>query len=173
MKSGMNVILTGMPGAGKSTAGVLLAKTLGMSFIDTDLILQTNAGMKLCDILALRGAEEFGRLENEALLSVEADNAVIATGGSAVFCESGMAHLKNNGTVVYLDVPLPELEKRLTGIRTRGVVMKEGETLAQLLEERLPYYERYADVTVRESGGTEETVAAIAEAVATRREKRN
>ncbi len=169
----MNVILTGMPGAGKSTAGVLLAKTLGMSFIDTDLILQTNAGMKLCDILALRGAEKFGELENEALLSVEADNAVIATGGSAVFCESGMAHLKNGGTVVYLDVPLPELEKRLTGIRTRGVVMKEGETLAQLLEERLPYYERYADVTVRESGGTEETVAAIAEAVAKRREKRN
>lgn len=93
----MNVILTGMPGAGKSTAGVLLAKTLGMSFIDTDLILQTNAGMKLCDILALRGAEKFGELENEALLSVEADNAVIATGGSAVFCESGMAHLKNGG----------------------------------------------------------------------------
>ena len=168
----MNVILTGMPGAGKSTAGVLLAKTLGMSFIDTDLILQTNAGMKLCDILALRGAEKFGELENEALLSVEADNAVIATGGSAVFCESGMAHLKSGGTVVYLDVPLPELEKRLTGIRTRGVVMKEGETLAQLLEERLPYYEKYADVTVRESGGTEETVAAIAEAVAKRHEKR-
>lgn len=168
----MNVILTGMPGAGKSTAGVLLAKTLGMSFIDTDLILQTNAGMKLCDILALRGAEKFGELENEALLSVEADNAVIATGGSAVFCESGMAHLKNGGTVVYLDVPLPELEKRLTGIRTRGVVMKGGETLAQLLEERLPYYERYADVTVRESGGTEETVAAIAEAVAKHRGKR-
>ncbi len=168
----MNVILTGMPGAGKSTAGVLLAKTLGMSFIDTDLILQTNAGMKLCDILALRGAEKFGELENEALLSVEADNAVIATGGSAVFCESGMAHLKKGGTVVYLDVPLPELEKRLTGIRTRGVVMKEGETLAQLLEERLPYYERYADVTVRESGGTEETVAAIAEAVASCRGKR-
>ena len=168
----MNVILTGMPGAGKSTAGVLLAKTLGMSFIDTDLILQTNAGMKLCDILALRGAEKFGELENEALLSVEADNAVIATGGSAVFCESGMAHLKSGGTVVYLDVPLPELEKRLTGIRTRGVVMKEGETLAQLLEERLPYYERYADVTVRESGGTEETVAAIAEAVASCRKKR-
>ena len=168
----MNVILTGMPGAGKSTAGVLLAKTLGMSFIDTDLILQTNAGMKLCDILALRGAEKFGELENEALLSVEADNAVIATGGSAVFCESGMAHLKKGGMVVYLDVPLPELEKRLTGIRTRGVVMKEGETLAQLLEERLPYYERYADVTVRESGGTEETVAAIAEAVASCRGKR-
>ena len=120
----MNVILTGMPGSGKSTAGVLLAKALGKSFVDTDLIIQQTAGMKLTDVIAAFGADGFRERENAALLSVNETDAVIATGGSAVFCESGMKHLKRNGIVVLLDVPLPELKKRLTEIKTRGVVMR-------------------------------------------------
>ena len=157
----MNVILIGMPGAGKSTIGVLLAKALGKSFVDTDLIIQQAAGMKLADILARFGAERFRKMEDAALRSVTGTDAVVATGGSAVFCENGMEHLATGGTVVYLDVPLPDLEKRLSGIKTRGVVMKEGETVGQLLNERRPYYEKYADITVRESGDIESTVSAV------------
>ena len=162
----MNVILTGMPGSGKSTAGVLLAKALGKSFVDTDLIIQQTAGMKLTDVIAAFGADGFRERENAALLSVNETDAVIATGGSAVFCENGMKHLKRSGIVVLLDVPLPELKKRLTEIKTRGVVMREGETLEQLAEERAPYYAGYADITIRESGDIESTVARIAESIA-------
>ncbi len=161
----MNVILIGMPGAGKSTVGVLLAKSLGKAFADTDLLLQTRAGKRLMEILTESGADEFEKLENDTLLSIGDDETVIATGGSAVFCERGMAHLKENGICVYLDVPLSSLEERLTNIRTRGVVMKEGETLAQLLEERKPYYEKYADVTVKGKSNPEETVTAIVNAL--------
>ena len=161
----MNVILIGMPGAGKSTVGVLLAKSLGKAFADTDLLLQTRADKRLMEILTESGADEFEKLENDTLLSIGDDETVIATGGSAVFCESGMAHLKENGICVYLDVPLSSLEERLTNIRTRGVVMKEGETLAQLLEERKPYYEKYADVTVKGKSNPEETVTAIVNAL--------
>ena len=161
----MNVVLIGMPGAGKSTVGVLLAKSLGKAFADTDLLLQTRAGKRLMEILTESGADEFEKLENDTLLSIGDDETVIATGGSAVFCERGMAHLKENGICVYLDVSLPALEKRLTDIKTRGVVMKEGETLAQLLEERKPYYEKYADVTVKGKSNPEETVTAIVNAL--------
>lgn len=157
----MNIILIGMPGAGKSTIGVLLAKALGKSFVDTDLIIQQAAGMKLADILNRFGAERFREMEDEALRSVTGTDTVVATGGSAVFCENGMEHLATGGTVVYLDVPLPDLEKRLSGIKTRGVVMKEGETVGQLLYERSPYYEKYADITVHESGDIESTVSAV------------
>lgn len=162
----MNIILTGMPGSGKSTVGVLLAKALGKSFIDTDLLIQSAAGMKLAEIIEKYGNDGFEERENAALLSVADTNAVVATGGSAVFCRSGMEHLRRNGIVVLLDVPTDELSKRLTGIKNRGVVMREGETIAQLAEERAPYYAKYADITVRESGDIESTVARVAEEVA-------
>ena len=162
----MNIILTGMPGSGKSTVGVLLAKALGKSFIDTDLLIQSAAGMKLAEIIEKYGNDGFEERENAALLSVADSNAVVATGGSAVFCRSGMEHLRRNGIVVLLDVPTDELSKRLTGIKNRGVVMREGETIAQLAEERAPYYTKYADITVREIGDIESTVARVAEEVA-------
>ena len=113
----MNIILTGMPGSGKSTVGVLLAKALGKSFIDTDLLIQSAAGMKLAEIIEKYGNDGFEERENAALLSVADTNAVVATGGSAVFCRSGMEHLRRNGIVVLLDVPTDELSKRLTGIK--------------------------------------------------------
>ena len=163
----MNIVLIGMPGAGKSTVGVLLAKSLGKSFTDTDLVLQKAAGMKLTEILSRFGTERFKEMEDVALRSVRETDAVIATGGSAVFCEEGMRHLKRSGVIVYLDVPQSELESRLTEIKTRGVVMREGETVGQLLEERRPYYEKYADITVhgrRDAESTvNETVKALAE----------
>ena len=162
----MNIILTGMPGSGKSTVGVLLAKALGKSFIDTDLLIQSAAGMKLAEIIEKYGNDGFEERENAALLSVADTNAVVATGGSAVFCRSGMEHLRRNGIVVLLDVPTDELSKRLTGIKNRGVVMREGETIAQLAEERAPYYAKYADITVRKIGDIESTVARVAEEVA-------
>ena len=161
----MNLILIGMPGVGKSTIGVLLAKALGRSFIDTDLIIQTEQQRKLCDILDESGAEEFKRIENGVLENVETDGAVIATGGSAVFCESGMRKLRKNGVTVYLRLPLAELEKRLGNITTRGVVMRSGETLADLERLRAPLYEKYADVTIDEAGDAESTVEAVLDAV--------
>ena len=146
----MNVILIGMPGVGKSTIGVLLAKALGYSFVDTDLIIQAKSGRKLADIIAGDGADAFEALENEALESVEADKTVVATGGSAVFCAAGMEKLKSRGVAVYLRLPADELAKRLGNIRTRGVVMRDGigMSLRDLYDERLPLYEKYADITV-------------------------
>lgn len=161
----MNVILIGMPGVGKSTVGVLLAKALGYSFVDTDLIIQSETGMKLSDILAEKGAEGFSEIENDVLWNLDADKAVIATGGSAVLCEKGMRRLTESGTTVYLFLPPEELEKRLGNIKTRGVVMREGETIADLAAERAPYYEKYADVTIRETGGIEDTVKAVLDAL--------
>lgn len=162
----MNIVLIGMPGVGKSTIGVLLAKATGRSFVDTDLIIQTEQGRRLCEILAAEGAEGFKRIENGVLERLDADNAVVATGGSAVFCESGMRRLMGSGVTVYLRAPLAELEKRLGNIKTRGVVMREGETLAGLWAERAPLYEKYADAVVDESGDTESTVNAVLTALA-------
>ena len=120
-----NIILTGMPGCGKSTVGVILAKTLGMDFIDTDLIIQIQQKDKLQPLLDRYGTERFRQFEEQALLSVTAkEDTVIATGGSAVFCEQGMSHLKKNGICVYLEVPCDELVKRLKNIRGIEDVVK-------------------------------------------------
>ena len=161
----MNLILIGMPGVGKSTIGVLLAKALGRAFIDTDLIIQTEQRRKLCEILAESGAAEFGRIENGVLENLETESAVIATGGSAVFCENGMRKLKERGVTVYLRLPLAELAKRLGNIKTRGVVMQSGETLADLARRREPLYEKYADIVIDEAGDAESTVEAVLDAV--------
>lgn len=158
-----NIILTGMPGCGKSTIGVILAKTLGMDFIDTDLIIQLQQSEKLQTLVDAYGTERFRDFEERALLSVTArGNAVIATGGSAVFCEKGMEYLKKSGICVYLELDCEELERRLTNIKTRGIAAKKGMTVADIFRERSPYYEKYADLRI-DCGGLsiEEAVAEI------------
>ncbi len=162
-----NIVLIGMPASGKSTAGVLLAKAIGYGFIDTDLLIQNRERALLCDIIQAKGAEEFLRIEEQVNSELWAEHCVISTGGSVVYGEKAMLHLKELGTVVYLKLSEPALEKRLKNIFRRGVVMRTpGETVAQLYAERVPLYEKYADVTIDCEGHTvEETVQAIAEAV--------
>ncbi len=143
-----SVTLIGMPGAGKSTVGVLLAKSLLMDFTDTDLIIQRETGKSLCEIIEADGTESFLETENRIILSHHFHNCVIATGGSAVYGKEAMDKLKEISTVVYLSLPVEELEKRIKDIHTRGVAMKNGVTLRELFEERRSLYEKYADFTV-------------------------
>jgi shikimate kinase len=160
MKS--NIILIGMPGAGKSTLGVLLAKAVNYSFMDTDLIIQNQQGRRLYEIINESGIEEFLRIENAALKAVNAKNTVIATGGSAVFGVEAMEHLKADGIVVYIRLSLEEIKKRVRNIKTRGIAMKKGKTLEDVYRERVPLYEKYADIIVDGEGtGIEECVELI------------
>ncbi len=143
-----NISLIGMPGAGKSTIGVILAKSLLCDFTDTDLIIQKKTSKSLCDIIDERGTDGFLKLENDIVCQQSFENAVIATGGSVVYGEEAMAKLKEISTVVFLDVSVSELEKRLSNIKTRGVAMKKGTTVLDLYTERLPLYKKYADITL-------------------------
>ena len=143
-----NVILIGMSGAGKSTLGVLLAKALGYCFTDTDLLIQQREGSLLQDIIDREGLDYFMDAEERAVLAVDADCTVIATGGSVVYSEAAMAHLRTLGRIVYLSVDFAELQQRLFNIKTRGIVFKGSNDLRSVYEERLPLYEKYADLTV-------------------------
>lgn len=143
-----NVVLIGMPGAGKSTVGVLLAKSLLKNFVDTDLIIQQKESDSLCAIMQRTGVEGFIALEDEIISQCSFHNSVVATGGSAVYGEKAMQNLKKNGVIVYLKVSCDELEKRIHNIRTRGIAMKEGTTIKELFGERKALYEKYADITV-------------------------
>lgn len=159
-----NIILIGMPGAGKSTIGVLLAKTMLFSFIDTDLLIQGKYSKSLSDIIKEKGTDEFLKIENDVICSSSFENAVVATGGSAVFGEKAMEKLKKNGITVYLKVDVKELEKRINNIHTRGIAMKDGMTLNEIFSERKELYEKYADITVDCTNLTaEESVDKIAE----------
>lgn len=151
-----NITLIGMPGAGKSTIGVILAKSLLMDFQDTDLIIQKKTGKSLCTLLDEEGTEGFKKTENSIICTQNFTNTVIATGGSAVYGNEAMEKLRSEGVVIFLDVAIDELEKRLSNIRTRGVVMKKGSTVKELYEERLPYYKKYADITLKCTGLTAE-----------------
>lgn len=137
-----------MPGAGKSTIGVLLAKTMLMSFTDTDLLIQKKYSSSLCSIIADKGIEEFLKIENDVICEENFENCIVATGGSAVYGAQAMSALKENGILVYLKLSPAELEKRINNIHTRGIAMKEGTTIAELYEERASLYEKYADITV-------------------------
>lgn len=147
-----NIILIGMPGAGKSTVGVVLAKKLGYSFVDADLVIQSREGKLLHELIAERGVEGFWKLEEAVGESIETKRTVIATGGSAIYGEKAMVHYKQIGTVVYLSLPLEEIRKRLGDLTERGVTLRDGQDLDSLYAERLPLYERYADVTVECEG---------------------
>jgi shikimate kinase len=147
-----NIILIGMPGAGKSTVGVILAKTLGMHFTDTDIVMQEHAGRLLQDMIDTEGPDVFKKREEETILSLNCQNTVIATGGSAVFSENAMEHLKSGGTVIYLKISLEEMVRRLKNITTRGIVLVPGQSLPAMYHERIPLYEKYADRTIDCSG---------------------
>lgn len=154
-----NLILTGMPACGKSTLGVVLAKTLGMRFVDTDLLIQEVENRKLQEIIDEQGMEEFLRIEERVLSGVQTENSIISTGGSAVYSDKAMKHLKSIGDVVYIKLSLNEVERRLNNIKTRGIAMKQGETLADLYNMRVPLYEKYADITIETEGmGIEESI---------------
>ena len=144
----MSIILIGMPSCGKSTLGVLLAKRLGYHFIDSDLLIQEKAGKLLHEIISKDGNEGFIRLENEINQQITDEDAVIATGGSVVYGEEAMAHLKTLGKVVYLKIPYDEMCRRLGDFSHRGVVMRHGNTLEEMYAERQPLYEKYADLTI-------------------------
>ena len=157
-----NIVLIGMPGVGKSTIGVILAKVLGYQFIDTDLVIQKEEGKLLKDIIAKVGPEGFIEVENRINASIEAENSIIATGGSVIYGRKAMEHLSTIGTIIYLSLPFEELEKRLSDIKGRGVVLKEGKTLKDLYYERTPLYEKYADIVIDEKGlNVEETIDKI------------
>ena len=155
-----NIVLIGMPGSGKSTVGVLLAKALGFLFTDVDLLISHKAKKPLQRILDEDGLEAFLALEEEVGSRLRAENTVIATGGSMVLSDKAMRHLKTLGTVVYIDVPFEEIERRVTNIKTRGIVFHPNETLADVYRERKPLYERWADLSVRveATDGIEDTV---------------
>ena len=157
-----NLILIGMPASGKSTVGVILAKVIGYDFIDSDLLIQKREGMRLSEIIEKKGIDGFLAVENAVNASVEASRSVIATGGSAVYGEEAMRHLREIGAVIYLQVDYEVIARRLHNIRQRGVALREGQTLRDLYDERCVLYEKYADLIVREgSGEIEEVVARI------------
>lgn len=165
-----NVILIGMPGVGKSTSGVILAKVLNYDFLDSDLVIQKKMGKRLKDIILERGIHGFNALENEINSEISVSDTVIATGGSVVYGQDAMDHFKEIGTIVYLRIGYDNLDKRLGDLDERGVVHKEGQTLLQLYEERTALYEKYADVTVDLD---DKNVAETVDAILTELEKYN
>lgn len=143
-----NIILIGMPGAGKSTLGVLLAKAIAYDYIDTDVTIQAHEGRTLQQILDTDGGTGFCELEARYLATLDCHQCVVATGGSAVYSERAMHHLKSLGLVIYLELSLAELLPRLDNLDSRGVVMAEGQSLGDLYLERAPLYQHYADLTI-------------------------
>jgi len=161
-----NIVLVGMPGCGKSTVGVILAKTLGMSFTDTDLLICAKEGTTLQNIIEEKGLAYFENVENEVGEKLWVKNTVVATGGSMIMYEKAMAHLKEIATVVYIDVSLQELKRRLVNIKTRGITFGKGETLEDIYAIRTPLYQKYADITVNaDSFSIEETVTKLTEMI--------
>ncbi len=161
-----NLILIGMPSAGKSTAGVLLAKKIGYGFVDTDLIIQGEEQELLPTLIEEKGPEGFLAIENRVCSGLFVSRCVVATGGSVCYCEQAMEHLKSLGRVIYLEISANETEKRISSFLRRGVVMRKGITnLRELHKERVPLYEKYADIVVDCSGLTiDETVETLAAA---------
>jgi len=165
-----NIVLTGMPAVGKSTIGVLLAKRLGMAFVDTDILIQTAEKQSLQALIQAHGLEKFCDLEEQHIRALKCTGTVIATGGSVVYREGAMRHLAAGGAVIYLEIDLAGLERRLSDIDARGVVVAPGQSLAELHGERLPLYRQSAHLTVNAAGVTpDQLVARIIERLDTRR----
>lgn len=147
-----NIVLIGMLGVGKSTIGVILAKELGYQFIDSDLVIQQQEKRLLREIIEQEGVDGFLEIENQVNAGIQAEGAVIATGGSAVYGAEAMEHFRQTGTVVYLRLTYEKLKKRLGNLRGRGVVLRKGQTLHDIYRERSVLYEKYADIIIEETG---------------------
>ena len=161
-----NLIFIGMPAVGKSTVGIVVAKRLGMRFVDADLLIQEQEKKLLREIIADVGEEGFLKIENQVNAEVQAENSVISPGGSVIYCEEAMRHYKEIGTVVYLKASYQTIKRRIRNPKKRGVVLREGQTLRDLYNERVPYFEKYADITVCEDGcRIEETIENVLNAV--------
>lgn len=147
-----NIVLIGMPGVGKSTVGIILAKVLGYQFIDADLVIQKRENRLLHEIISEEGLDGFLKAEENAnvYIAQNEEKSIVATGGSVVYCEKAMQELKKTGRVIYLELEYDQLKKRLGNLKGRGVVLKDGQDLRGLYEERIPLYEKYADLTVNE-----------------------
>jgi shikimate kinase len=146
--SSKNITLIGMPGCGKSTVGVVLAKNMGFQFLDSDLLIQQQENKRLFEIITESGLEQFLRIEDQVNASIQAQKTIIATGGSVIYGKNAMQHLAAISTILYLELPFFELEKRLGDLNQRGVAIKKGETLLDLYDARTPLYEKYADITI-------------------------
>jgi shikimate kinase len=161
-----DIVLIGMPAAGKSTIGVILAKVSGRNFLDADLLIQEQEKCLLKDIISKAGIDGFLAVENDVNKNIKAENSVIATGGSVIYGKQAMEHLREIGTVVYIRLSYETIQNRLGNIRQRGVVLREGQTLRSLYDERCPLYEKYAHITVNGEGlGTEELMELIVKEV--------
>ena len=147
-----NIVLIGMPGAGKSTVGVILAKLMGYKFIDSDLLIQRQEESLLKDIIKEKGLEGFIEIENKVNLEIKAEETIIATGGSVIYGKEAMSHLSNIGTVIYIKLSMENLKDRLGNMKQRGVALKRGQNLEDLYEERTPLYEKYSDIIVNSDG---------------------
>ncbi len=158
MQKKNNIVLIGMAGAGKSSVGVALAKELNLHFVDVDTLIEKNQKAPLQKILNEHGITGFRKLEEKVILTMHQQNHVIATGGSAIYSEAGMAHLKQSSTFILLDVPLPILQQRVGTCSSRGVVKSEGQSFEQLFEERLPLYQKYADYVISCEGKSINTI---------------
>lgn len=162
-----NIVLIGMPGAGKSTVGVLLAKALGKNFVDSDVLIQVREGKTLQQIMDENDYLHLRQIEEAVLTDIDGLNLVIATGGSAVYSDNAMAHLARNGIIVYLDVPLHSLRQRIRDYDTRGIARRPNQSFEELFAERSALYRRYADITMpSEQLSPEDMVAAITNALA-------
>ena len=171
MRRKRNIVLIGMPGSGKSTVGVILAKTLGMDFVDGDILITQRQGCTLQEILDGQGLDAFLQVEEETILETDYRGTVIATGGSVPLSEKAMAHLAEHGAFVYIDVPLPELSRRIRNISTRGIAFAPGQTLADIFELRTPLYRRWADITVQVDLSDNATERVVEEIIRTLQEK--
>jgi shikimate kinase len=169
VRENMNIVLIGMSGAGKSTLGVLLAKSIGMDFVDTDIVIQQHEGRLLQEIIDNDGIDNFMQIEEQTVSELQLNNCIISTGGSVIYSERAMTALKQHGQVIYLHVPFEEIKRRLINVTSRGIVIKKGNSLKDVYEERVPLYIKYSDKTLNCSNNDiEQCVSEIIELIANR-----